>query len=430
MCGIVGLISKRVNGFDFKAAELFTSMLQMDSIRGEDSTGVFGVDADGKVDIIKADTHAWQFTRCKQYGDFEHRIYSTYRIVVGHNRAATKGKVTAENAHPFKADNITCVHNGTIYNHDELDSSTEVDSHAITKELAKKDAKAALNSIHGPFALVWYDATQQTINLARNNDRPLFLLDYEDWWAVSSEPGLPYWLAGRDGSKVLGPPKIVPVERLLQFKLDELARGFQEVEYDNYVWKSTYTAPTFTAPIRPQGEPHLHIVHPSSSKSTTLTWKQGDEIVFKAEDLKHEEGDRDWTLFGHPVFEDDDEIDSNILIKASIGNEIEARLLFSAPLVSGTVSGMSMMGNMPVIFTRFVSPVVKDANGNKSIDAQIQEAIAKGCGRCKGTMAFTEIASSIVRKRKDGTYRTLCVKCLTESQKKVPVQQRGALLAN
>ena len=58
MCGIVGLISKNKSGFEHWSSSLFTQLLQMDSIRGKDSTGVFGVDQQNKIDLLKGDTNA------------------------------------------------------------------------------------------------------------------------------------------------------------------------------------------------------------------------------------------------------------------------------------------------------------------------------------------------------------------------------------
>src|SRR5687767_11552959 len=130
MCGIVGLISKS-GSFPFYAEDLFTNMLRMDSIRGEDSTGIFGVTKDGNCDIVKGNADGYLFTRTGDYQEFINRMGKHYRIVVGHNRSATTGAVTAENAHPFREKHIVLVHNRTIHNKEKLNNEVEVDSHAI-----------------------------------------------------------------------------------------------------------------------------------------------------------------------------------------------------------------------------------------------------------------------------------------------------------
>lgn len=418
MCGIVGLISKKNFGFDYTAKELFTDELRMNSIRGVDSTGAFGINKDGKLDVIKGDTNAWQFVTCKNYQEFEAKISQQYHIVIGHNRAATKGTITAANAHPFKEDNICLVHNGTIYNQEALDKNVDVDSHAIAKALTKADAKTALNLIHGPFALVWYDSKQRTLNLARNDDRPLFILEYEDFWNISSEPGLPYWLNGRANRKIVGIPMLIPTEKILRFELDELQKGYTEVAFDNY----EYTPPVvqYSLPYRaPQN--HLHVI----KDQNIYPVKCGDELVFKVDDMKFD--DRIYTIFGHPIF--NGEVDENILVKLSKTFKTDVDALVSAGYGIGNVSSISTVGSMTVFILSFAAPhhIHIDANNNKTTDQEIKEAIAKGCGRCKEVMSFVDIASSIVRKKKDGTYRLLCKKCLNESLAQIP---KGPLLAN
>ena len=420
MCGIVGTISKSNNGFTYDECELFTHLLQMDVIRGKDATGVFGVNKDNLVDIIKADTNAWQFTQSKNYKEFEARMYSDYKITVGHNRAATKGALKASNAHPFREEHIILVHNGTIFNQEELDTTVEVDSHAITKALAKADAVSALESIHGPFALVWYDTKMRTLNLARNNDRPLFLLEYAGFWVFSSEPGLPYWLNGREGRKSIGTPRLVPTKKILQIKLDEIDKGFSEVDYENY---------SYTAPPVVHHYPISHVprrIIPTSGNQKSVPFKQGDSVLFKVDDVKHEPDDTDYVIFGHPLF--DDEIDMNILVKTDTRLKHEADALQAQGFAKGTLTSITDVGGMPVLYIRFAEPCRVDANKNLSTDDEIAKAVAGGCNRCKSTMVFTDIANAIVRKKKDGTYRTLCGKCLAESKSQVPNQ--GHILAH
>jgi len=411
MCGIVGIITKNKYGFTNNEGTLFTNMLRMDSIRGEDSTGIFGVDSTGQIDLIKADTNGWQFTKCKNYTDFEKRIFSTYQIVIGHNRAATKGSITAENAHPFKENNIILVHNGTIFNQNELDKDVEVDSHAITKALAKADAKTALNQIHGPFALVWFDSTLKTLNLARNDERPLFLIEYEKFWTIASEPGLPVWLNGRNGIKFITQPILIPTEKILRFNLDDLSQGYTELEFENYAYVSPVIPYVSSHYVPPQAR-NLQVVKNNHS------FRQGDSVNFKLDDIKHEDGDIDYTIFGHPIF--NQEVDENILIKATCKDKNVADSLLASGSGSGVISSIGSIGKMSVIFISFVEPRHVDANNNTTTEQDIKLAISNGCNKCKGTMNFTEIADSIIRKKKDGTYRTLCKRCLDESILNIP----------
>src|SRR3990167_1087761 len=101
MCGIVAIISKG-NKLPTFADDVFTDMLRMDSIRGEDSTGAFGITSKGVVDMIKGDIDGYRFVTSESYKKFKKRIYNNYQIVVGHNRKASKGAISPHNAHPFR----------------------------------------------------------------------------------------------------------------------------------------------------------------------------------------------------------------------------------------------------------------------------------------------------------------------------------------
>jgi len=141
--------------------------------------------------------------------------------------------------------------------------------------------------------------------------------------------------------------------------------------------------------------------------------KAGDTIHFKIDDVKHEFGDREWMIFGNPLF--DDELDMNVLVKTEVRTEQELNVLRQTNLCAATITSVSVCGTMPVYFVRYPMPLHTDKNKNTSTEEDIMSAIATGCGKCKGTMNFVEVADSIISKRKDGTFRTLCHKCLKES---------------
>jgi len=242
MCGIVGLIARHQSGFGHKQVELFTDLLRMDSIRGPDSTGAFGVSIKGKIDIIKGNTDGHTFVSSSNWDEFKKRIFSDHKIIIGHNRKATKGSITAHNAHPFKEKHITLVHNGIIYNSDNLKKEVEVDSHAVAHALSEHNALDAIGKISGAFAFVWFDEKDQTLALVRNKERPLFLLKYADCWIISSEFGLPTWLQGRNQEK----PEshlLLDTDKIYVFKLKDLQAGYEEIPYEEYSNYKPYIAP-------------------------------------------------------------------------------------------------------------------------------------------------------------------------------------------
>src|SRR6266853_5475530 len=156
MCGIVALISKEPRGLFAFDRELFEEGLVADTVRGMDSTGVFGVSMRNELHVVKQGIDAITFMRSPSYKEWADKIPS-YRAIIGHNRKATSGNVNSENAHPFKENNITLVHNGMLWNAKEINKEVEVDSHALCHSFATKGAKETLKDVSGAFALIWYN---------------------------------------------------------------------------------------------------------------------------------------------------------------------------------------------------------------------------------------------------------------------------------
>lgn len=192
MCGIVGVISTKV--LDRKKKDLFATLLQFDVVRGKDSTGAFFVDEyqDRPANFTKSTCLPTDFVQTNGFSKASEGALAA----VGHNRAATLGKVNSLNAHPFQHGSVTLVHNGTL-RHPYPASYTrfDVDSEAIAYELSivqPSRAKDVLESLQGAFALVWHDARDGKIRIARNSERPLHYCQTVDKTnlVLSSEAGI------------------------------------------------------------------------------------------------------------------------------------------------------------------------------------------------------------------------------------------------
>lgn len=210
MCGLVAIISKKAYGFVYKDLEAFEELLYADALRGDDSTGVIGVDKFGDMYIDKAALDGRDFLL--QYVKSQaHKEMLSYGVgMIGHNRKGTVGKVSDETAHPFVVnDNFALVHNGTLYNHTKLKDTT-VDSEALAYHLeaALRNPNYSLDTfgealaeVNGAYACIWYDQLRDKIQFMRNEQRPLWIADCEDMWALASEGSMLHWILGRNSMK-------------------------------------------------------------------------------------------------------------------------------------------------------------------------------------------------------------------------------------
>jgi len=191
MCGIVAVISKK---WHKDASSIFKQLLYVGTLRGWDGAGLFKVSGKS-VDVIKQPGPS---SNLLYYLDKPPvtNIYSS--ILVGHNRASTRGENTKENTHPFQENHITLVHNGTVHNHKVM-KDTDVDSHAICHYLTDHTPQEAVTHIDGAYALVWYDNVAEELRFMRNKERPLFIIHTEDLTVLVSERKMGEWILNRNG---------------------------------------------------------------------------------------------------------------------------------------------------------------------------------------------------------------------------------------
>ena len=186
MCGLVGYFGVP----SFKTTLSFSDLLQIDSLRGLDSTGVAFVPINkGEIKIIKELGPPIFLLNNKSYIE---EIKSDNRVLIGHNRAATKGEINIDNAHPFQNGHIIGTHNGTLFNTYLLDSKKrfQTDSEAMFNSIFETGIEETWSKVDGAAAIVYWDNRKKELNFLRNDKRPLFYAKTKDskgvFWASES----------------------------------------------------------------------------------------------------------------------------------------------------------------------------------------------------------------------------------------------------
>lgn len=194
MCGLVGIAGK----LEYKDEATMKRLLLLDYLRGPDSTGLAAIrGSTGEVLITKIASNPIDLFDIQRFKTA--LSGSTSHAFIGHNRAATRGIVSAANAHPYQFDHIIGAHNGTLdYQstrrlEEAAGEQYPVDSMAIFDCISKigiedtvKLMETGKDDKTGAWALVWYDTKEHTINFLRNQHRPL-------WYAWTKNYDRLFW---------------------------------------------------------------------------------------------------------------------------------------------------------------------------------------------------------------------------------------------
>lgn len=242
MCGLVGIVSSTM--LTTQNINQFKRLLVMDQIRGKDSVGIIS-EKPTAIEYEKSVIDPVSFLEHRRVGP----LLTGTRALVGHNRAATKGGVSVNNAHPFHHDGVTLVHNGTLYTNAVTTPHFVVDSESICYALSQVDpseAASVLEKLDGAYALIWYDQRDNSWNFCRNEDRPLCIM--------RSTTGNTIWLSSEEGilfASVNEDMDIVPKDHIAEIPAGQLfkvkvAAGALVEEVQTFTPKKKYTVTVTT----------------------------------------------------------------------------------------------------------------------------------------------------------------------------------------
>lgn len=226
MCGIVGVAGLVTT----KEEKIFKNLLIMDSIRGEDSTGIAAVNVQGNVTVVKQVGNPFELMGMQKFKEIFARLST---CLIGHNRWATTGAVKKANAHPFEFDSLVGVHNGTLKNKWKLEDGNkyDTDSEALYYNIDKNGLKPTIEMVEGAYTLVWYDKNDESINFLRNEERPLSFALSEDGKALfwASEGMMLAYACAREGYK-LREIQQLPIDQHYKFFLPDGDNAFDKAK--------------------------------------------------------------------------------------------------------------------------------------------------------------------------------------------------------
>lgn len=237
MCGLCGI----VGDLDHRDEEAVKRMMILNYFRGVHSTGFAGIRENNTVNIAKQLGGPWDLW---EYPKFREACSGSWsKAFLAHARHATRGNVTTHNAHPFKFGHIVGAHNGTLdYTcvdslKKELGEEFPVDSMYIFAAIEEFGIKEAISKLQGSWAISYVNLEDNTFNLIRNKERPLWYGTAEDGKAVFYASEWPMIAAGlakeghnaeyrklwrdKEGTRFFG----LQPDFHFSWKLDELKKG-------------------------------------------------------------------------------------------------------------------------------------------------------------------------------------------------------------
>lgn len=453
MCGLVGLIARKPNGFFHTDMELMQNLLLLDQIRGEDSTGVYTVMRDGNLQITKIGSHPMHMFSTAAWGKHKSKAIADGRIMIGHNRKATMGGINSANAHPFHEENIVLSHNGTVRGGHKKMADTEVDSHAVCHAFAEKGAEEVIKTLDAAFAFIWWDIEAQRLYAVRNTERPLNIVTTEDYHILCSESWMAIALLGRAGKKVESTVEI-PAGRLYEFQLNgqyssrevELKKEYSSTggtwKHGTYVggdgrpWNDveddlpgkTQTTSTSSGSKNgtvgattqtPYEKAANEIVNKSSCAltvvqtpfTTNADYSKGEDVLLKVFTAVHEPSKEKIKVTGQVIEPGKPVLDFVGFLPGEASQEYVRDLMTGEAI--GTISGFSRSTCGDSAWVRTIEKASVTKVHNTDVAVKVWHYVVKNvcCSTCASPIHSCESEFTSVLKQKKNEYRVKCADC-------------------
>jgi hypothetical protein len=232
MCGIWGGISSMLA---VSEVDLIRMLGAVSFPRGDDSIGMAWVNGPPdklKYGFDKAVGDPYGYLYHKSTVDF-FRNLSTPRAIIGHNRSATVGAISRDNAHPFRKGDLVGVHNGTIRSLNPTYGTT--DSEKLYELMSEKGPREVLNALNeGAYALVWFNCKENKMFMIRNDERPLFYMHTKHKPGTiyfASERSFLAYIDARPGTPQFDDPILLTSGSLYEFDLKKMGEPVVHADF-------------------------------------------------------------------------------------------------------------------------------------------------------------------------------------------------------
>jgi hypothetical protein len=271
MCGLFGGMSSWLSSGEIGN---IIDIAAISAVRGKDSTGITLVHMDKKKEKFRCETVRDVVNPVSFFledGIKENLIKMQPAAIMGHCRLATIGTVNMHNAHPICEDHIIGCHNGTIpkFRPAKEKEDEDSDSRHLFRLIAEQGLEAALKeTAGGAYALTFINKKEGTLNLIRNEQRPLWIMygggSTTVYWA--SEKWILQGLSEHAFSYFQEPVQ-VPVNTLITFKIGKATYTKQEMKvnftkdivrevFERWKDKNTHQPIHPTLPMKTTGTNH------------------------------------------------------------------------------------------------------------------------------------------------------------------------------